>query len=171
MLPHGGLYSGPVGSRRQARDARRPARAALDINPRSFVTLPIGCWALNWRSKRSQVLGRSVCQKWQENGVLKFGRYNGWGDFFIASDLFRDSIPKSCQPDPKLGPSARANAQKSRNHFPEWYGFGVVGTFWGESFGILHFRKKIHQIWGVAGRPAGGKPDVLGRRAHLAPHS
>ena len=33
--------SGPVGSRRRARDARRPARTASDINLRSFVTLSL----------------------------------------------------------------------------------------------------------------------------------
>ena len=37
--PHSDRYSGPVGSRRRARDARRPARTASDINLRSFVTL------------------------------------------------------------------------------------------------------------------------------------
>ena len=43
-LPHDDRYSGPVGSRRRARDARRPARyrTALDINLRSFVIFPLG---------------------------------------------------------------------------------------------------------------------------------
>ena len=40
-LPHGDRYSGPVGSRRRERDARRPARTASDINLRSFLTLSL----------------------------------------------------------------------------------------------------------------------------------
>ena len=40
-MPHGDRYSGPVGSRRRERDARRPARTASDINLRSFVTLSL----------------------------------------------------------------------------------------------------------------------------------
>ena len=39
FVPHCDRYSGPVGSRRRERDARRPARTASDINLRSFVTL------------------------------------------------------------------------------------------------------------------------------------
>ena len=41
FVPHCDRYSGPVGSRRRERDARRPARTASDVNLWSFVTLPL----------------------------------------------------------------------------------------------------------------------------------
>ena len=69
----------------------------------------------------------SACQK-QKSTIffLKFGCYNGRGDFFYHQRFLLGLHPPSCQPDPKLGPSAHASTQSQGKSQIQWYGFGVV---------------------------------------------
>ena len=82
-------------ARPRATVPRRPATTASDVNLRSFVTLPLGT--------RLQISAPTAGEYWpawraknSKNRVLNFGRYNGWGDFFITGGFFfRDSIPQA----------------------------------------------------------------------------
>ena len=104
FVPHCDRYSGPVGSRRRERDARRPARTASDINLRSFLTLSLRArLQINAPNAESYYSVRRA--KNSKNGFFKNLAVITAGVNFFLSPAILSGTPSPKLPiPPEIGP-------------------------------------------------------------------